>query len=129
MRAICGDRSASAAQPAPRRCHDKQGQTRTQLDIVIRHADGKVIAGIPQIALYATAENVAAALDCLERKKNILKDDIAAAGVFDPLPDAAAASAASPTDRIARFAIKSAIVAVMVLLVLAVSGGDAGQQD
>ena len=93
------------------------------LDIVIRHADGKAIAGIPQIALYAKAENVAAALELLERKKNILKDDIAAAGIVEPLPNTAAAGAASPTDGIGRFVIKSGIVALMVLLVLVVSGG------
>lgn len=93
-----------------------------KLDIVIRHADGKVVAGIPQIALYARADNAAAALDGLERKKNLLKDDIAAAGIIDPLPATAGASAGSSTDSLARFAIKSAIVAVMILLVLAVSG-------
>lgn len=94
-----------------------------KLDIVIRHADGQVVAGVPQIALYAKAENVATALEILERKKRILKDDIAAAGIVDPLPTAPAASAASPTDGIGRFAIKSGIVAVMILLVLSVSGG------
>jgi len=93
------------------------------LDIVIRHAEGKVIAGIPQIALYAKAENAAAALELLERKKSILKDDIAAAGIVDPLPSTAASGAASPTEGIGRFVIKSGIVALMVLLVLVVSGG------
>jgi hypothetical protein len=93
-----------------------------KLDIVIRHTDGQVVAGIPQIALYAKAENAVAALESLERKKNILKDDIAAAGVVDPVPYAAT-SVASPTDGIGRFVIKSGIVALMVLLVLAVSGG------
>ena len=94
-----------------------------KLDIVIRHADGQVIAGIPQIALYAKAENAAAALELLERKKNVLRDDIVAAGVVDPLPNAPAAGAMSATDGIGRFVIKSGIVALMVLLVLVVSGG------
>jgi len=94
-----------------------------KLDIVIRHTDGQVVAGIPQIALYAKGENAAAALEILERKKNILKDDIAAAGVVDPLPSAPVASATSATDGIGRFVIKSGIVALMVLLVLVVSGG------
>jgi len=94
-----------------------------KLDIVIRHTDGQVVAGIPQIALYAKAENATAALESLERKKNILKEDVAAAGVVDPLPHAAATNVASPTDGIGRFVIKSGIVALMVLLVLVVSGG------
>lgn len=94
-----------------------------ELDIVIRHVDGQVVAGIPQIALYAKAENAAAALEDLERKKNILKADIAAAGVVDPLPSVPVGSATSATDGIGRFVIKSGIVALMVLLVLVVSGG------
>lgn len=93
-----------------------------KLDIVIRHADGQVIAGVPQIALYAKAENAAAALEILERKKGMLKDDIAAAGVAGPLPNMPLVSGASLTDGIGRFAIKSGIVAVMILLVLSVSG-------
>lgn len=93
-----------------------------KLDIVIRHVDGKVIAGIPQIALYATAENAAAALAILEKKKRLLENDIAAAGIIDPLPVAAGASAVAPGDSVVRFAIKAAIVAVMIFLVVAVSG-------
>lgn len=93
------------------------------LDIVIRHADGQVIAGIPQIALYAKAENAAAALEALERKKNVLKDDVAAVGIVDPLPRVQATSGTSATDWIGRFVLKSGIVALMVLLVLVVSGG------
>jgi len=93
-----------------------------KLDIVIRHADGKVVAGVPQIALYATGSSVAAALENLERKKTVLKEDIAAAGVLDPLPSAVGAPAMSVTDGVGRFALKSAIVAVMVLLVLGLAG-------
>lgn len=94
-----------------------------RLDIVIRHADGQVIAGIPQIALYAKAAHAAVALENLERKKNTLKDDIAAAGVIGSFPGEASTSAApSAVDGLGRFAIKAGIVAVMVLFVLAVSG-------
>lgn len=93
-----------------------------KLDIVIRHAEGKVVAGIPQIALYASAESAAAALDALEQKRAILKDEIAAIGIAEPLPSMQAARVTSSSDSIVRFAIKSGIVAVMILLVLAVSG-------
>jgi len=91
-----------------------------KLDIVIRHAGSKVVAGIPQIALYATAETVADALQILERKKNETKNDIAAAGIVDPVSVAAGAGLAA--ESIGRFAIKAGIVAVMMLFVLAVSG-------
>ena len=93
-----------------------------KLDIVIRPSDGQVVAGIPQIALYAKADSAAAALDILERKKAALKDDVAAAGIIKPLQVGATSAAASATDGIGRFAIKAGIVAVMILLVLAVSG-------
>lgn len=92
-----------------------------KLDIVIRHVAGKVVAGIPPIALYASAESAAAALEALERKKTILKEDIAAVGFAAPLSDVNATSVASPMNGIGQFAVKSGIVAVMILLVLAVS--------
>jgi len=36
-----------------------------ELDIVIRHKDGRVTAGIPQLALYVTADDVHAAITAL----------------------------------------------------------------
>ncbi len=38
-----------------------------ELDIVIRHKSGKVIAGMPQLSLYAKADEIHAAITALER--------------------------------------------------------------
>lgn len=92
-----------------------------ELDIVIRRVGGKVVAGIPPLALYATATTVASALDLLEQKKRLLRDDIAAAGMAE-LPADAVQRTPSQGDNIGRFAMKAGIVAVMVLFVLAISG-------
>jgi hypothetical protein len=48
-----------------------------ELDIVIRHKDGRVTAGIPQLALYVTADDVHAAITALEQKRTALFGDLA----------------------------------------------------
>jgi hypothetical protein len=47
-----------------------------ELDIVIRHKDGRVTAGIPQLALYVTADDVHAAITDLEQKRTALFGDL-----------------------------------------------------
>jgi hypothetical protein len=51
-----------------------------EFDIVIRHKGGKVTAGIPQLALYATADEVHAAITALEQKRTSFFGDLAQAG-------------------------------------------------
>src|SRR5262245_56192343 len=92
-----------------------------ELDIVIRRIGGKVVAGIPPLALYATSTSVASALDLLEQKKKVLRDDIAAAGMAD-LPAGPVQPVPLQGDNIGRFAMKAGIVAVLVLVVLAITG-------
>ena len=48
-----------------------------ELDIVIRHKDGRVTAGIPQLALYVTADDVHAAITALEQKRTAFFGDLA----------------------------------------------------
>jgi hypothetical protein len=48
-----------------------------ELDIVIRRKDGRVTAGIPQLALYVTADDVRAAITDLEQKRTALFGDLA----------------------------------------------------
>jgi len=50
-----------------------------ELDIVIRHKGGKVIAGAPQLSLYAKADNVHAAITALEQKRTAYFGDLAEA--------------------------------------------------
>ena len=50
-----------------------------ELDIVIRHKGGNVIAGIPQLSLYAKADDVHAAIAALEQKRTAYFGDLAEA--------------------------------------------------
>ena len=54
-----------------------------ELDMVIQRKGEKVIASIPQLGLVATASEPQAALSALETKKNLLLEDMKAAGVAD----------------------------------------------
>src|SRR5262245_32172117 len=56
-----------------------------ELDIVIRHKGGKVTAGIPQLGLYATADDVHAAITSLEQKRAAFLGDLSEAGGLDDL--------------------------------------------
>ena len=68
-----------------------------ELDIVIRHKGGKVIAGIPQLSLYAKADDVHSAITALEQKRTAYFGDLAESGALDDLEVRAyAVSRASP---------------------------------
>jgi hypothetical protein len=56
-----------------------------ELDIVIRHKGGRVIAGIPQLSLYAKADDVHAAITALEQKRTAFFGDLADSGALDDL--------------------------------------------
>lgn len=56
-----------------------------ELDIVIRHRGGKVIAGIPQLSLYAQADDVHAAITALEQKRTVFFGDLVESGALDDL--------------------------------------------
>src|SRR5262245_7157016 len=54
-----------------------------ELDIVIRRKSGKVTAGIPQLGLYATGNEVGAVLAALEQKRAAFLADLSEAGGLD----------------------------------------------
>lgn len=56
-----------------------------ELDIVIRHKGGKVIAGIPQLSLYAKADDIHSAITALEQKRTAYFGDLAESGALDDL--------------------------------------------
>jgi hypothetical protein len=56
-----------------------------ELDIVIRHKGGKVIAGIPQLSLYAKADDIHTAITALEQKRTAYFGDLAESGALDDL--------------------------------------------
>jgi hypothetical protein len=56
-----------------------------EFDIVIRHKGGKVIAGVPQLSLYAKAEDLHGAITALEQKRTAYFGDLAESGALDDL--------------------------------------------
>jgi hypothetical protein len=54
-----------------------------ELDIVIRRKSGKVTAGIPQLGLYATGNEVGTAIAALEQKRAAFLADLSEAGGLD----------------------------------------------
>ena len=97
-------------------------------DIVVRHKNGAVTASIPQLGLYAKAEDVAAALASLEVKKKAFLADLEEAGELDALTE----DTRAPVSRhgtmmvtgssLGQFAIKTCIVATIFVASFAVGG-------
>ncbi len=98
-----------------------------ELDVVIRKKNNRVVAGIPWIGLYATADTTAAALDALEAKKSAYLADLAEAGVSDRVDlegYVAGTSIAKPKRGELRFvAMKTGIVAGIIAAVVFLVGG------
>jgi hypothetical protein len=84
-----------------------------ECDIVIRQKNGKVRAGIPQLGLYATADEIHAAITALELKRMAFLNDLAEAGGFDDI-DVRPYTSGRPQPRMAggvgQFALKAGIV-------------------
>src|SRR5262245_48489049 len=53
------------------------------LDVVVRHRNGRYVAKIPHIGLYATAESLPKAIEALEAKKQSLREELSEAGALD----------------------------------------------
>jgi hypothetical protein len=93
-----------------------------KFDISIRRKDDKVTASVPQLGLYATANDIHNALDALERKKAALLEDLTDAGE-DNLSAAAAADPVPPAASygLAQFALKVGIVVAAVAIAIVVT--------
>jgi hypothetical protein len=95
-----------------------------ELDVIIRRKKGRVIAFIPQLNLYAKADDVQTAMASLDEKKKTLIADLEDLGEFDRLElDGPAAGRPAMRAGMGPFAIKTAIVAVAVAAVIVVAGG------
>jgi hypothetical protein len=96
-------------------------------DVVIRHRGGKIVAGIPQLSLYATGDDFNTAMAALDAKKNALAADLEDAGELDILQIEARPGASlrgAEIDRsgdLVRFAIKSGITVFAVVMACALS--------
>jgi hypothetical protein len=84
-----------------------------ELDIVIRHKGGKVTAGIPQLGLYATGNEVDAAMAALEQKRAAFLADLSEAGGVDDFEVRHYAVGSSPQRRrseLGQFTLKALII-------------------
>lgn len=96
------------------------------LDVVIRHKGGKVVAGIPQIGLYATGADVNAALAALNARKESFVADLEDAGELGMLEVESSRidlrrGTARPVDDLRYFAMKAGIVVCVIVVGLVVS--------
>jgi hypothetical protein len=84
-----------------------------ELDVVIRRKNGKVIAGIPQLGLYATAGDIHAAITALEQKRAVFLVDLREAGGLDDLEVRHYKVGSGPLSRrsdLAQFTLKALII-------------------
>jgi hypothetical protein len=98
-----------------------------ELQIVIRQKDGKVLASIPQLNLYAKAADIDAALAALNAKKATFVSEMEELGEletleFPSLPTASPPNVVNMGGDLRQFALKTGIVAVAVCAILIVSG-------
>src|SRR5262252_3160888 len=95
-----------------------------ELDIVIRHKGGKVIAGIPQLSLYAKADDVHAAVTALEQKRTAFFGDLAESGALEDLEVRHYAAAPASQRRpggLGQFTLKALIVIGLIAGAFALS--------
>jgi hypothetical protein len=96
-----------------------------ELDIVIRHKGGKVIAGIPQLSLYSKADDVHAAITALEQKRTVFFGDLAESGGLDELevrPYTVSSSAPPRRSDLGQFTLKALIVIALIAGLFTLSG-------
>ena len=104
------------------------------LDVVIRRKNGKILASIPQLGLYAKGENAEAALATLDAKKKELAAELEETGELDILeidnrPAAPRRDVtASTSDDLGRFAIKTGVVALFIGAALTISAAIVGSE-
>jgi hypothetical protein len=97
-----------------------------RLDILIRQRKGRFLASLPQINLFAAADSVAAAIEGLDKKKQALLADLAAANALDDfrfLPsDADVSTYHKPTPTIYRSALSFIGKIAVITAALVVAG-------
>lgn len=99
-----------------------------ELDVIIRRKGSNVVAGIPQLRIYAKGKNLESALGALEVKKEQFISDLEAAGELgvlnsDDQPELTAQNSrrVGPGE-VGRFAIKTTIVASIAAIAIVISG-------
>ena len=97
-----------------------------ELEIIIRQKDGKVLASIPQLNLYAKAANTDVALAALNAKKAAFVAEMEELGELETF-EASLLAISRPNvvdvrSDLRQFALKAGIVAVTITAILIVSG-------
>ena len=87
-----------------------------KFEIVVTQKRGIIVAGVPQLCLYATAESVLSAVEALELKKTALEADLAAVGELEELDrtDRVGDSDRWAGKELRQFALKTGIVIGMI---------------
>lgn len=93
-----------------------------ECEVTIRRQDGKIIAGVPELNLFASADTVDAAIELLAEKKRQLADHVRPVDALGRhfSPKQQNPTRGSALNDIQRFAIKSAIAAAAVALCIVV---------
>jgi hypothetical protein len=98
-----------------------------EFDVIVRRKNGRVIAGVPSLGLYATADDTVAALDKLDAKKRAYEADLEEAGLSEIIAssDGAAGASAPPSKAggVRAVALKSGIIIGMITAALIIGGG------
>ena len=83
-----------------------------KFDIVIRRQGGKVVAGIPQLYLFAKGEDIPAALNELENKRRYIESSLVEGDLdtIDAATTVAASSLPAQAGGLRKFAAKAAIL-------------------
>jgi hypothetical protein len=87
------------------------------LDMIIHRRNGRYLAKIPQVGLYATADSLPKAIEVLEAKKKNLLEELIAADALNEIRILPSSSAAQIKilPALALFAAKAAIVLALAL--------------
>lgn len=99
-------------------------QARTDFDdlnVIIRHRNGRYLASVPQVGLYATGDNMVEAIDALEAKKKKLLEELAAADALDEI-DTAAKRPIAPMRALPALGLFAAKGIIVLALILAAVG-------
>lgn len=97
-------------------------------DVLVRHKNGKFIAGVPQFGLFAKGDTAHSAFDALEAKKKAFLADLEESGELGILDmhDAQTSIQQGGPSRAAgglgQFTLKAGIVALIIVAALATSG-------
>ena len=98
-----------------------------EFDVVVRRRNARVIAGVPSLGLYATADSTTAALEALEAKKQAYEADLEEAGlaeIIDTSDNAARPAAARPlAGQLGLFALKVGIVVGIITAAVVIGTG------